>query len=182
MHHRRWLGAVMAAGVLSLLPTPASAGSPSTPEEAARLESGWEQAREQQARTIRANARRIAEILAKEGGTSTDEHQRAQRVTQERVAGEWAEDRKKLQDATMALDKNVQLANAHLTRATEAALAAAGRVHASGVLEKAARIEAAAGELRELLTARAERERAALEREREQRQRETGERARGQRW
>jgi hypothetical protein len=204
----------MAAGVLSLLPTTASAGSPSTPEEAARLRSGWEQVREDQARTIRANAKRIAEILAKEGGTSTDEHQRAQRITQERlaginaslkgggrgmqlgldelgkaqqeylgiVAGEWAEDRKKLQDATMALEKNVQLLNAHLTRATEAALAAARRVQESGVLEKAARIEAAAGELRELLTARGERERAALEREREQRQRETGERARGQRW
>jgi hypothetical protein len=214
MHHRRCLAAVMAAGALCLLPTAASAGSPSTHEEAARLRSEWEQVREHQERTIRANAVRIAEILANEGGTSTDEQQRAERITQERVASitaslkgggrgtqlalgelgkaqqeylgtaarEWAEDRQKLREATLAQEKNVQRINAHLTRTAEAALAAARRAQESGVLEKAARIEAAAGELRELLTARGERERAALEREREQRQREAGERARGQRW
>jgi hypothetical protein len=225
MHHGRCLGAVLAAGVLVLLPTPVTAESPSTPEEAARLGREWDQARERQARTLRDNAQRIAAILAKEGGASTDEHQRAQRITQERVAGidttltgggrgrqlaraaekvsdaaalrelgrgqdeylgiatrEGAEERKRLQDATVALEKNAQLVTSHLTRATEAALAAAGRVPESRVLEKAARSEAAAGEIRELLTARGERERAALEREREQRQRETGERARGQRW
>jgi len=225
MHHGRCLGAVMAAGALCLLPTAASAGSPS-PEEAARLRSEWEQVREHQERTIRASAARIAEILAKEGGNSTDEQQRAERITQERLASisaslkgggrgtqlaraaekaspaaaalgelgkaqqeylgtaarEWAEDRKKLREATLAQEKNGQLVNARLTRTAEAALAAARRAQESGVLEKAARIEAATGELRELLTARAERERAALEREREQRQRETGERARGQRW
>jgi hypothetical protein len=226
MHHGRCLAAVMAAGALCLLPTAASAGSPSTHEEAARLRSEWEQVREHQERTIRANAVRIAEILANEGGTSTDEQQRAERITQERVASitaslkgggrgtqlaraaekaspaaaalgelgkaqqeylgtaarEWAEDRQKLREATLAQEKNVQRINAHLTRTAEAALAAARRAQESGVLEKAARIEAAAGELRELLTARGERERAALEREREQRQREAGERARGQRW
>jgi hypothetical protein len=226
MQHGRWLGAVLVAAVLAVLSTAASAQSPSTPEEAARLRSEWERVREHQDRAIRANAKRIAEMLAREGGTSTDEHQRAERITQERVAGinaglkgggrgtqlaraaekagpaaaalgelgraqqeylgivtrEWAEDRTKLQEATAALEKNVQLINAHVTRATEAALRAAGRVQESGVLETAARIEAAAGQLRELLTARGERERAALEREREQRQRETGERARGQRW
>jgi hypothetical protein len=224
MHHGRCLGAVMAVGVLALLSTAVWAGSSSTPEESARLRTEWEQVREHQERTIRANAKRIAEILAKEGGTSTDEQQRAERITQERLAGicaslkgvgrdaaraaekaghdaaaldelgraqaeylagvtrRWAEDRRKLQDATVALDKNVQLSNTHVTRATEAALAAAGRVQASGVLEKAARSEAAAGEIRALLTARGERERAALERDREQREREAGERARGQRW
>jgi hypothetical protein len=223
---RRCLGAVMAAGMLFLLPDALTAGSPSTPEEAARLRREWDQARERQARTIRDNAERIAAILAQEGGAATDEGQRAQRITQERVAGidaslkgsgrgrqlaraaekagdaaaalgelgqaqdeylatatrAWAEERGKLQDATAALEKNAQLTATHLTRATEAALAAAGRVAESGVLERAARSEAAAREIRELLTARAERERAALEREREQRQRETGERARGQRW
>jgi hypothetical protein len=227
MHPGRCLGAVMAAAVLSLLPAALTAGSLETPEEAARLRQEWEQVRERQARTIRDNAPRIAAILAKEGGAAIDdERQRAQRITQERVAGidtrlkgggrgrqlaraaeragdaaaalgelgqaqdeylalvtrEWAEERKKLRDATVALEKNAQLVTSHLTRATEAALAAAGRVQESGVLEKAARSEAAAGEIRELLTARGERERAALEREREQRQRETGERARQQRW
>jgi hypothetical protein len=217
---------MMAVVVLSLLPTAGSAGSPSTPEETARLKSEWEQVRENQERTIRDNAKRIAGILAKEGGASTDEEQRAEKITQERVAGinaglkdggkgkqlaqaaekagseavalvelykaqdeylgivtrGWAEDRQKFQEANTTLQKNLLLINSHLAKATEAALAASGRVHESGVLEKAAQSEAAAREIRELLTARWERERAALEREREQRQRETGERARGQRW
>jgi hypothetical protein len=226
MHHGRSLGAVMAVGVLFLLPAALTAGSPSTPEDAARLRQEWDQVHERQARTIRDNAQRLAAILAREGGAATDDLQRAQRITQERVAGidsslkggargrqlaravekagdaaaavgelgqaqdeylalatrAWAEERRKLQDATAALEKNTQLTATHLTRATEAALAAAGRVAESGVLEKAARSEAAARDVRELLTARGERERAALEREREQRQREAGERARGQRW
>jgi hypothetical protein len=226
MHPGRCLGAVIALVVLSLLPTAGSAGSPSTPDEAVRLRSEWEQVRENQERAIRDNAKQIAAILAKEGGASTDEQQRAEKITQERIAGinadlegggkgkplaqtaekagneaaalaelykaqdeylgivtrEWAEDRKKLQEANTALEKNWGLINSHLARATEAALAASRRVQESGVLEKAAQSEAAAREIRELLTARAERERAALEREREQRERETAERARRQRW
>jgi hypothetical protein len=55
------------------------------------------------------------------------------------------------------------------------------RLPQAQLLDKVARIETAAKEASERLSARWERERAAREREREQREREAGERAREQR-
>jgi hypothetical protein len=97
------------------------------------------------------------------------------------VAGEWGAEgaeRKKLRDAITALQKNLERINANLAGAADAAGATTKRVEQSGVLEKVARIEAAASEAGERLRARWQRERAAREREREQREREAAERAR----
>lgn len=231
-HHgrpgRRCLGIMMALLVMSLIPIPGWAASPSSPEEEARLKREWEQVRENQERTIRDNEKRIAEIYGKAQGISADGERRAEKITQDRVAGvkaslkggskgkglaqtaekagseartlvemykaqdeylgfvtrEWAEgtERKKLKEANTALQKNIELINAHVARLTEAAGATSTRVGQSGVLEKVAQSEAAAREVGERLSARWERERAAREREREHREREAGERARGQRW
>ncbi len=99
------------------------------------------------------------------------------------VTGEWGEgaERRTLQAARTALQKNIELIHSYLARVTEAAGAASTRVRQSAVLEKAARSETTAREAEERLSARWERERAAREREREQREREAGERARERR-
>src|SRR5206468_10112394 len=90
MHHGqpgRRLGTMMAFLVLALIPIPGSAGSPASPEEKARLRSEWDKVRENQERTIKDNENRIAEIYAKERGAPGDQEQRAERITQDRVAG-----------------------------------------------------------------------------------------------
>ena len=99
------------------------------------------------------------------------------------VTSEWAEraERKNLQEASTALQRNIEVIDSHLAKVTEAARAASTLVRQSGVLEKAVRSEAAAREAGERLSARWERDRAALTREREQREREAGERARERR-
>ncbi len=205
MHHGqpgRRLGTMMAFLMISLIPIPGSAGSPASPEEEARLRSEWEKVRENQERTIKDNENQIAEIYAKERGASVDQEQRAGKITQDRLAGvkafemykaqdeylgivtgEWGEgaERRTLQAASTALQKNIELIHSYLARVTEAAGAASTRVRQSTVLEKAARSEATAREAEERLSARWERERAAREREREQREREAGERARERR-
>jgi len=231
MHHgkpgRRCLGTIMAFLMVSLIPIPGSAGSPSSQEEEARRRNEWDKVRENHERTIRRNEKRIADISTKEGGVSSDEETRAARITQERVAGikaslkdggrgkslaqtaekagseagtlvelykaqdeylrivtsEWAEgaDRKYLQEANTALQKNIEVINSHLAQVIEAAQATSTRIRQSGVLEKAVQSEAAAREAGERLSARWERDRAALAREREQREREAGERARERR-
>jgi hypothetical protein len=94
------------------------------------------------------------------------------------VTSEWGAEgaeRKKLREAMATLQKNLKRINANLARAAEATTT---RVQQSGVLEKAARIGAAASEAGERLRARWQREHAAREREREQREREAAERAR----
>jgi hypothetical protein len=98
------------------------------------------------------------------------------------VTREWGTDgaeRKKLREASTALQRNLALTRTNLAVAAETAEAMKTQVQESGVLEKVARIEAGASEARQLLSARWERERAAREREREQREREAAERARG---
>jgi hypothetical protein len=96
------------------------------------------------------------------------------------IVNEWREaERTKLQEARSALRRNLELVESHLAAMTEAVEAGSTLVPQSGVLEKAAEIEAAVQEARQWLTARYERERAAHEREREQRAREAAERARG---
>jgi hypothetical protein len=107
---------------------------------------------------------------------------RAQAEYLDSVGAEWGErgaERKKLQEASAALEKNIDLIRSDLAVVTETAEAISTRVRQSGVLEKAVQGEAAAKEVGERLSARWERERAALEREREQREREAGERTRG---
>ena len=106
----------------------------------------------------------------------------AQRELLDIVRGEWGKEgggRKKLQEATTALQKSIELTDSYVAIATEAAGAMSTRVRQSGVLEKAAQSDAAAKEAGERLSARWERERAALAREREQREREASQRARG---
>jgi hypothetical protein len=110
--------------------------------------------------------------------TTWGEIDKAQDEYVERVTREWSGERKALQEALAALQKNAQLISAYLAAVTEATEAMSMRVRQSGVLEKAARNDAAARETGDRLSARWERERAARERERAQREREAGERER----
>jgi hypothetical protein len=130
-----------------------------------------EQLRESYADKLKLHEKRIASIEAKGRGASRDPETREWRPD--------GEERKKLTDAFAALQKNLALAGASMATAAEAAVAMTTQVRDSGLLEKIARVEAAAGEGRERLSARWELERAARERQREQREREAGERARG---
>ena len=84
-------------------------------------------------------------------------------------------ERKRLREATVATQKNIERVNASLTRAAKSAAS----LHASDAVEKAARIEAAVNEAGDRLRARWQLEQAARERETNQREREAAERARG---
>ena len=190
---RRCLPTLMAGLLLSLIVVPDA------------LAGEWERIRESYDNTLSAHAKRIEEIEAKERGVSADREERAAKITRDRitairvslkgggkekslaeaagyleiVASEWGAqgaERKKLREAMATLQKNLERVNANLARAAEATTPP---VEQSGVLEKAARIEAAASEARERLRARWQREQAAREREREQREREAAERGRG---
>ena len=93
------------------------------------------------------------------------------------VIGDWGAEgaeRKKLREAMATAQKNLERANASLTKA---ARTAEGR-SASEVLEKAARIDVTVTEAGDRLRARWQLEQAARERETRQREREAGERAR----
>jgi hypothetical protein len=121
----------------------------------------------------------MAEQALVQPGRPVDVYQ-AQETYLSNARREWAKDgeRKKVQDAHAALQKNLDLASASLAAATEAARAMARAIQQSGVLEKTAQTDAASKEVRERLAARFERERAERERERVQREREAAERAR----
>ena len=96
------------------------------------------------------------------------------------VIGDWGAEgaeRKKLREAMATAQKNLERANASLTKA---ARTAEGR-SASEVLEKAARIDVTVTEAGDRLRARWQNEQAARERETKQREREAGERARNAR-
>ena len=188
MHHGgsrgRCLGSLLIGVLLSLIAAPAA------------LPGEWETMRENYDHTLRANEKRIGEIEAKERGVPADREQRAERITRDRVAArvdlyrdqtgyldivmsEWGPEgaeRKKVREAMAMLQKNLERTSASLARAAGATTM---HVEASDVLEKMARIEAAASEAGERLRARWQRERAAQEREREQREREAAQRARG---
>ena len=175
---------------------------------------------------LRAHAKRVAEIEAREREGSGDPEKRATKITRDRIAGinaslkgggkgknladaaqkasgdaraladlsreqgeyldavtnEWGAEgaeRKKLREAVATVQKkNLERANANLSRAAKATTAAA---QPSDVLEKAARIEAAMTEAGDRLRARWQLEQAARERETKQREREAAERARGTR-
>ena len=94
------------------------------------------------------------------------------------VTNEWGGDgaeRKKLREAMAASQKNLERANASLSKAAETARALA---QPSDVLEKAVRIDAAVTEAGDRLRARWQLEQAARERDAKQREREAAERAR----
>lgn len=96
------------------------------------------------------------------------------------IGSEWGAEgaeRKKLREAMATAQKNLERANANLTKAarTEAGPSA------SEALEKAARIDAVVTEAGDRLRARWQLEQAARERETKQREREAGERARSTR-
>jgi hypothetical protein len=129
-------------------------------------------------------AKRRAELAEKASGDAKalDDVYKGQSEHLDIVMGEWGPagaERKKLREAVAALQKNLALSNTNLAMAADAAAAMKMGVQQSGVPEQVARIEAMAGEARERLRARWERERIVREREREQREREAGERARG---
>jgi hypothetical protein len=96
------------------------------------------------------------------------------------IGSEWGAEgaeRKKLREAMATAQKNLERANANLTKA---ARTEAGPI-ASEALEKAARIDAVVTEAGDRLRARWQLEQAARERETKQREREAGERARSTR-
>ena len=123
-----------------------------------------------------------AETAGRDGGGLAGLYS-AQLEYLDRAIGEWESgaERKNLQTAISLLQRNLERAAAHLTRASEAADGISTQLGQSGVLDKVTQIETAAKEAGERLSARWELERAARERERQQREREAGERAREQR-
>ena len=151
--------------LLSLGPSPASADS-----------SEWESG---------GAGKRWAEMAEKANtdGRALAELYRMQERYVDRAAREWRDgaERKKLQEASSLLQRNIERISSSLRMATEAADAMSTRIRQSELLEKAAHLETTAKEAGARLAARWERERAAREREREQRERDAGERARGQR-
>ena len=172
---RPWLSTMLAVVFVSLTPIPGSAESPAFAEKAravitASLKGGGKGKQlAQMAEHVVRESKGLAEL-------STAQEEYIDSVTRE--WGKGGEERMKLQAASRALQQNMERTNSYLSTATEAAGAVATRVQQSGVLEKAAQVNAAAKESGERLSARWERERAAREREREQREREAGERAR----
>lgn len=94
------------------------------------------------------------------------------------VRGDWGPDgpeRKKHRDATAAVQKNLERANANLTKAAKAPAA----VSTPEALDKATQVEATLVEAGERVKARWQLEQAARERETKQRERDAAERARG---
>ena len=206
---RRCLRTLMACLLLSLIAVPDG------------LAGEWENMRGSYDNTLRAHAKRLAEIEARERGVPVDPEKRAEKITRDRITGikgslkgggkarsladtaerasgdarafidvdreqgayldivmsEWraeGAERRMLRESLAALPKNLERANANLARAIEVAETTTMRVPQSGVLEKAARIEAEAKE-----RAIWQREQATRERERLQREREAAERERG---
>ncbi len=131
---RRWLRTTMACLLLSLIATPDG------------LAGEWESMRESYDNKLKAHARRIAEIEARERGFPADQEKRADKITRDRISGikgslktaekayreqgeypdivigEWGTEgaeRKKLRESIATLQKNLESANASLARAIE---------------------------------------------------------------
>ncbi len=159
----------------------------------------WEQIRESYDNALRTHEKRIGEIEARERGIP-DQLQRADKITKDKIASvrtlksgprdqgeqldlvrsEWGAEggeRKKNREAMATTQRNLERANANLTKAAKAL---AGP-DPSAALEKAARIEAAVTEAGDRLRARWQLEQAARERETAQRERDAAARARGAR-
>lgn len=125
---------------------------------------------------------RMADVADRDAGTLQTLY-RAQTEYVDDATADWADgpERKKLQEAGAQLQKSMEASRATMIVTTETAETMTARIPQSQLLDKVARIETAAKEAGERLSARWERERAAREREREQREREAAERAREQR-
>jgi hypothetical protein len=160
----------------------------------------WEEIRESYDNALRTHEKRIGEIEAKERGIP-NQLQRADKITRDKIASartslkggsrdqgeqldlvrsEWGAEggeRKKNREAMATTQRNLERANANLTKAAKAL----ARPDPSDALEKAARIEAAVTEAGDRLRARWQLEQAARERETAQREREAAARARGAR-
>lgn len=72
---RRWLHFLMACLLLSLITVPNG------------LADEWEQMRERYDNTLKAHAKRIAEIEARERGVPADREKRADKITRDRISG-----------------------------------------------------------------------------------------------
>ena len=159
----------------------------------------WEQIRESYDNALRTHEKRIGEIEARERGIP-DQLQRADKITKDKIASvrtlksgprdqgeqldlvrsEWGAEggeRKKNREAMATTQRNLERANANLTKAAKEM----ARPDPSSALETAARIEAAVTEAGDRLRARWQLEQAARERETAQREREAAARARGAR-
>ncbi|HEY7203910.1 MAG TPA: hypothetical protein VIA61_06415 [Methylomirabilota bacterium] len=125
---------------------------------------------------------RMADVADRDAGTLQTLY-RAQTEYVDDATRDWADgpERKQLQESGAQLQRNMEAARASMIVTTETAETMTARLPQAQLLDKVARIETAAKEAGERLSARWERERAAREREREQREREAGERAREQR-
>lgn len=196
-----WRDIATSLVVIALTAIPLAAAGPASPDDERSFPSEWAKVRQNYERAIRESQKRIAEIEARGGAGLASPERRAEKITQDAVAGakasltgrgqgrrldtaggEWGKEGgkgKPLHDASTALQHTLELIDSHLTRASAAAAAMSSHVERSGVLERVTRTEAAAKEAGERLSARWERERAAREREREQRAREAGQRTRG---
>lgn len=155
----------------------------------------WEDMRDRFDNTVRAHAKRISELEARDRGAPTDPLKRAEKITRDRIAAtegslktggkarspdeltEWRADgaeRKKLRESLATGQKNLEVANSSVGSAIEVAENTARRVPRSGVVEKVARME---GEAKARASWQREQDR--LERERLQRERAAAERERG---
>lgn len=125
---------------------------------------------------------RMADVADRDTGTLQTLY-RAQTEYVDDAIADWVDgpERKKLQEAGAQLQKNMEASRATMIVTTETAETMTARLPQAQLLDKVARIETAAKEAGERLSARWERERAAREREREQRERDAAERAREQR-
>jgi hypothetical protein len=72
---RRWLHSLMACLLLSLIAVPDG------------LAGEWEHMRERYDNTLKAHAKRIGEIEAREGGGPADREKRADKITRDRISG-----------------------------------------------------------------------------------------------
>jgi hypothetical protein len=134
------LRALLAGALLSLVP-----GSPGEANE-------WETIRERQENVLRTQVPRSAEVEARERGARAEQEKRAEKVGRDRLAGaegilkggDWRADgaeRRKARESMVTLQRNLERANASLSRAIEIAESTTTGLSHSGVLERLARLE-----------------------------------------
>jgi hypothetical protein len=145
----------------------------------------WESLRDRQDGALRAQAARVAALEARDRGSRAEQEKRAEKVGRDRLAGaeetlqagDWRGDgaeRRKLRESIATLQRNLERANASLSRAIELAESTTSGLSHSGVLQRLARLEH-----EQKVRAQWQHDQSARERERQQRERATGERERG---
>jgi hypothetical protein len=165
------LRALLAGALLSLVP-----GSPGEANE-------WETIRERQESVLRALPPRSAE--ARERGARAEQEKRAEKVGRDRLAGiegilksgDWRADgaeRRQVRESLATLQRNLERANASLSRSIELAESTTTGLSQSGVLQRLARLEH-----EQKVRAQWQNDQAARDRERQQRERAASERERG---